>query len=141
MLESTVLSRSPEDTERAGEALGRTLKRGDIVLLSGPLGSGKTVLVRGLARALGVTETVTSPSFLIVSEYEGAPPLVHVDLYRLQSPEELENLGLRDITSETAVTVVEWGERAADLLPPDCLRVSIEIRGAETRLISMRRRP
>ncbi len=111
------LSQSPEETRRLGEKLGARLKPGDLVLLFGDLGAGKTTFVQGLARGLGVPpETyVSSPSFALVHEYQGRIPLYHVDLYRL-SPEETEDLGLAELLSQGAM-VIEWAERLAENLP------------------------
>ena len=108
---------SEEDTEAAGSAVGRSLCAGDVVSLSGPLGCGKTVFVRGLARALAIEELITSPSFVIVQQYEGRLPFYHLDLYRLNSSVELEELGFRDMLSSGAVLAIEWGEKAGALLP------------------------
>jgi len=111
-------TKSAEETEALGEALGRRLVSGDLVLLYGDLGTGKTTFVKGLARGLGVPEEtyVVSPSLALINEYEGRVPLYHVDLYRL-SPEEVEDLGLWDLLSR-GVMVVEWAERLEDAPPP-----------------------
>jgi tRNA threonylcarbamoyladenosine biosynthesis protein TsaE len=114
---ASLRSTSEEETDRAGQGLGAGLVAGDVVCLSGPLGCGKTIFVKGLARALGVTERVTSPSFIIAQEYEGLIPLTHLDLYRLAGWQELEELGFRDMLSSRSVLAVEWGERAGPLLP------------------------
>lgn len=100
---------------------------GTVVALSGKLGSGKTVFVRGIARALGISSPITSPSFTIVSEYEAAVPLVHVDLYRTGSDEELELLGIEEIFAKQAVVAIEWAEKGASFLPEPHIRVLIEI--------------
>ncbi len=104
-----------------GEALGRGLRAGDIVLLRGPLGAGKTTLTQGLARALNVAGVVTSPTFVLINEYDGAPPLLHLDAYRLEGLDwnELRDAGLEDFLNRTdAVRVVEWPSMIADWLPP-----------------------
>jgi len=107
-------TRSPEETRALGEALARKLVPGDLLLLYGDLGSGKTTFVQGLARGLGVPEEVyvVSPSFSLVNEYPGRIPLFHVDLYRL-GPEEVEELGLYEMLSR-GVMVVEWAERLGE---------------------------
>lgn len=107
-----------QDTERLGERIGAELSAGDVVLLSGPLGAGKTVLARGIGRALGVSGAVTSPTFVIAREHPPAPggrgvALVHVDAYRLGGRAELDDLDL-DTDLDTAVVVVEWGEGIAE---------------------------
>jgi tRNA threonylcarbamoyladenosine biosynthesis protein TsaE len=107
------------DSRRLGEAIARTLEPQDLVLLSGPLGSGKTFVVRALLRALGVTDRVTSPTFTLMNEYRTARgPLVHADLYRVRERGAIEvaRLGLREMRSEGAVLLVEWGDHVVEAL-------------------------
>lgn len=125
------------DTERLGARIGATLSAGDVVLLSGPLGAGKTVLAKGIARGLGVTGPVTSPTFVIAREHPPAAggrgiPLVHVDAYRLGGRAELDDLDLDTELTEAAV-VVEWGEGLAEPLAERRLLVRLRRRcaGAE----------
>jgi tRNA threonylcarbamoyladenosine biosynthesis protein TsaE len=99
-----------------GERIGGVLAPGSIVLLRGPLGSGKTVLVKGIARGLGVEDEIISPSYTIVADYPGRIPLAHVDLYRIEGETQLANLGLDDLLAGPNVTVVEWGEKLEPLL-------------------------
>ena len=113
-----------EETRALGERLGRELHRGDILLLSGDLGTGKTCLTQGIGRGLGCTTPVNSPSFVLMNEYEGREKLFHVDLYRIEDIEELDDLGLWDY-AEHGVLVIEWPERGADLLPGDGLVVEL----------------
>ena len=120
----------PADTEALGERLAAGLRAGDLVVLAGPLGAGKTVLVRGLARGLGVTGPVTSPTFVIAREHRPLPggrgvPLVHVDAYRLGGAAELDDLDLDTDLSE-AVVVVEWGEGVAERLAARHLLVRLQ---------------
>ena len=115
------LSRSPEDTERIGEELGRTLHPGCVVAFRGGLGMGKTAFTRGLARGLGCAGRVTSPTFTIVNEYDGAPPLFHFDMYRLGSSDELFDIGWEDYLTRGGVCAVEWSERVDDAMPADTL--------------------
>ena len=119
------LSHSPEETEQLGEQLGRTLRPGSVVAYRGDLGMGKTAFTRGLARGLGCTCRVTSPTFTIVNEYSGALPLFHFDMYRLDSSDDLFDIGWEDYLSRGGVCAVEWSERVEDALPDDTLRVSI----------------
>jgi tRNA threonylcarbamoyladenosine biosynthesis protein TsaE len=115
-----------EATEALGEQLAAFLAPGDILALYGELGAGKTCLVRGLARGLGVDEsTVASPSFTLINEYEGRPPLVHLDCYRLHSPEAIEELGLDDYFVGGKILVIEWAERIPDL-PAERVNIAIE---------------
>ena len=109
--------RSVADTVRLGEQLALQLRPGDIILLEGPLGSGKTTLVKGIARSLGVEAEITSPSYPIVSEYSGRCDLYHVDLYRIESFAEFEALGLDDVMYSSNITLIEWGEKLRDRLP------------------------
>lgn len=114
-------------TQAAGAALGRAVRRGDVVTLSGELGAGKTTFARGFLRALGHEGEVPSPSFAIVQPYEAVdPPVWHVDLYRLESPDELQELGLD--TAEDGVLLVEWPERAGEGCWRDALRLSLSVR-------------
>jgi tRNA threonylcarbamoyladenosine biosynthesis protein TsaE len=111
-----------------GAALAAVLRAGDVVLVDGDLGAGKTVLTQGLARAAGVVEPVTSPTFTLIRSYptSAGPTLLHADVYRLETRREIEDLGLSDLLDEGAFAVVEWGQRAATVLGPDCLVVAIE---------------
>lgn len=130
-------SDSAEATRELGFRMGRKLKSGDVVALEGPLGAGKTVFVQGLAGALGITEAVSSPTFTIISEYRGSMMLYHMDLYRLNTPEEFAFLGVEEIIEGDGVTVVEWGEKAGDELPERSIRVNITIGDNGERLIQM----
>jgi len=105
-----VVTNSPDETEAEGEELGRGLRAGDLILLTGPLGAGKTTFVRGLARGAGSEAQVASPTFQLVRIYPGRVQLAHVDLYRVKAAGELADLGLDELIDEGAV-VVEWGDR------------------------------
>jgi tRNA threonylcarbamoyladenosine biosynthesis protein TsaE len=113
-----------EETRDLGERLGRVLRQGDIVLLSGELGTGKTCLAQGIGRGLACSAPVNSPSFVLMNEYPGRETLFHVDLYRVEDVEELDDLGLWDY-AERGVLVIEWPERGADLLPGDGLVIEL----------------
>jgi tRNA threonylcarbamoyladenosine biosynthesis protein TsaE len=113
------------ETHALGQRLGALLHAGDVVVLDGDLGTGKTVVAKGIAIALGVTEPVVSPTFTVVREYDAATPLVHVDVYRLDHLQELHDLGFDDLVGGEAVTVVEWGDRVSAVLPSDRLRVHL----------------
>ena len=123
---TTRTTHGARETAAVGEAVGSFLHPGDLVVLTGDLGAGKTTFVKGLARALGVQETVTSPTFTIVQEYEGRVPLAHVDVYRLDRIQELHDFGFEELLDER-VTVVEWGEAIAAVLPRDRIDVRIEL--------------
>ena len=119
------LSHSPEETEHIGEMLGRRLRPGTVVAYRGGLGMGKTAFTRGLARGLGCAGRVTSPTFTIVNEYDGATPLFHFDMYRLGSSDELFDIGWEDYLTRGGVCAVEWSERVDDAMPADSLWVDI----------------
>jgi tRNA threonylcarbamoyladenosine biosynthesis protein TsaE len=113
-------------THALGQRIGALLRAGDVVVLDGGLGTGKTVLAKGIAVALGIDEPVVSPTFTVVREYDAPTPMVHVDVYRLDHLQELHDLGFDDLVGGDAVTVVEWGDRVSAALPPDRLRVLLE---------------
>lgn len=119
------LSHSPEETEHIGEMLGRRLRPGTVVAYRGGLGMGKTAFTRGLARGLGCAGRVTSPTFTIVNEYDGATPLFHFDMYRLGSSDELFDIGWEDYLTRGGVCAVEWSERVDNAMPADTLWVDI----------------
>jgi tRNA threonylcarbamoyladenosine biosynthesis protein TsaE len=120
-----VCSRSADDTHALGVRLAALLRPGDVVVLTGDLGAGKTVLAKGIAAGLGVSEPVVSPTFTIVREYEGDIPLQHLDVYRLDHFQEVIDLGLDELLDGHAVTIVEWGEAVSALLPVDRLEISL----------------
>jgi tRNA threonylcarbamoyladenosine biosynthesis protein TsaE len=122
---------SPDQTRAVAAALGELLVAGDLVLLVGDLGAGKTAFVQGLARGLGVEEPVTSPTFTIVQEYDGRLPLTHVDVYRLDRVQDLYDLGLEE-RADRGVTVVEWGDLVEQAVPAEHLVVRIEPGAADT---------
>ena len=120
------VTNSPEETEALGEMLAGRLEPGTVIAFTGDLGAGKTAFVRGLARGLGITERVTSPTFTIVNEYEGGRlPLFHFDMYRLGSADELFDIGWEDYLARGGVCAVEWSENVSDALEEGCLRVDI----------------
>jgi tRNA threonylcarbamoyladenosine biosynthesis protein TsaE len=127
-----------EATTRAiGAALAGLLRPGDVVGLTGDLGAGKTRLVQGAAAALGVTDPVVSPTFMLVREYDGDPPVHHVDAYRLSGPLELEDLGLEEVLAPDAVVFVEWSDRVAAALPGSRLELVLRTRDDDTRVIAV----
>jgi len=130
------VSGSVEETERLGGLLAASLEAGDVIALSGPLGAGKTRFIAGVARALGGRGVVRSPTFTLVNEYRGRLPLVHADLYRVDS-HEVEGLGL-DEHRERGVLAVEWGEKLPAALLEAALGLEFEIRSAEERAILAR---
>ncbi len=129
---------SAEATRAIGQLLGESCAGGETIALIGPLGAGKTCLVRGLAVGLGApAETVTSPTFVLIHEYAGRVPLYHVDLYRLDERDAVNGLGLEEYIDSTGVTVIEWADRAPAVLPGDHLRITIEHLGGDRRLVTL----
>jgi tRNA threonylcarbamoyladenosine biosynthesis protein TsaE len=128
---------SAEESRSLGRRLGASLGPGSVVALRGELGSGKTVMAQGVASGLGFSGYVSSPSFVIVNEYAAGVPIYHVDLYRVEGPESLGDIGHREMFWGDGVAIVEWAERAGDLLPSDRLDVAISIVGPESRVIDV----
>ena len=124
-------------TEALGEVLAPLLRAGDVLLLSGDLGAGKTQLTKGIARGLGVAEPVTSPTFNILLVHEGRIPLYHFDLYRLETSDQLDEIDYWGTLEADGVAVVEWGDRFADALPADGVNVRIHITGDDTRELAL----
>ena len=133
-----VVTRSVEETRALGEELGRdVLVAGDVVVLTGELGTGKTALAQGVGRGLEVDGPVVSPTFTLVRQYEGRVPLCHADFYRLERMQEIHSLGLEEQIDDS-VTLIEWGEVAATALPSDRLEVRITAgAGPDERIIEL----
>ncbi len=119
------LSHNVSETEALGEALAKHLSAGDVIAYLGDLGAGKTAFTRGLARGLGCTGRVTSPTFTIVNEYEGTIPLFHFDMYRLSDADELFDIGWDDYLNRGGICAVEWSERITEELPRGSVTVTI----------------
>ena len=130
-------SRSAEETRALGERLGARLGAGDVVACIGALGAGKTCFLQGLARGLGVTTDVTSPTFVLVNEYAGRLRVHHIDAYRTESLGELVELGVEEMLHGDGVTVVEWADKLLSLLPPRTVIVEIRGLGDEPREIDV----
>ncbi|HZT42027.1 MAG TPA: tRNA (adenosine(37)-N6)-threonylcarbamoyltransferase complex ATPase subunit type 1 TsaE [Chthonomonadaceae bacterium] len=129
--QETFLLRDRAETRRWGEALGARLQGGQVVALIGDLGAGKTTLTQAIARGMGVTAPVTSPTFTLVHEYAGRIPLFHFDAYRLERPEEMADLGFDEYLEREGVVVVEWADRVEPLLPAERLTLTLEIEETE----------
>jgi tRNA threonylcarbamoyladenosine biosynthesis protein TsaE len=135
----TINTQSAEETFAAGARLARILRPGDVVALTGELGAGKTCFVQGLARGLGARTWATSPTFVLVNEYRGDVPIHHVDAYRVAGPAEMIEIGLLELIDGDGVTVIEWADRIAALLPDRAIHVAIDGVGDEPRTITTRR--
>jgi tRNA threonylcarbamoyladenosine biosynthesis protein TsaE len=131
------VSGSPEDTRAIGAALAPVLHPGDVITLSGDLGAGKTCLVQGAAVALGVRARVTSPSFVLVREYEGVLPVLHLDIYRLGNLQELVDLGYEEFLDPKWVVFIEWGDAAGPLLPEEYLGIDLRRGDDDSRTITL----
>ncbi|KTB48059.1 tRNA (adenosine(37)-N6)-threonylcarbamoyltransferase complex ATPase subunit type 1 TsaE [Dehalogenimonas alkenigignens] len=122
----SIESKTAAVTRKIGQAIGQGLRPGDVILLAGPLGAGKTTLVQGIAKGLGVMGSVMSPTFVLMRELDGRLKLYHLDLYRLEKMPEIADLGLDDYLFGEGVTVVEWADRATALWPEAHLRIDLE---------------
>ena len=136
-LRARVRTSSPDATIALGERLGRVAAAGDLVCLWGELGAGKTQLAKGIARGLGISDTVNSPTFILMNEYAGRMPLFHVDLYRLADATDALAGGVVDDRQSDGLTVVEWPERMGEILPADRVDVRIGGTGDEPREIEV----
>ena len=130
---------SVDDTRDLAAEVAALAAPGDLIVLAGDLGTGKTAFAQGFARGLGVEEPVTSPAFILVHTYQGRLPLVHLDVYRLETMQELVDLGIAELLDDGAVTLIEWGDAVAPGLPADFLEVRLEAPGGpDDRLFSIR---
>lgn len=124
-------TKSPEDTRELAAAVAGLIKSGDIVLLAGDLGAGKTTFAQGFGRALGIEEPITSPTFTLMRPYQGRLRLLHCDVYRLDRLQEILDLGITELVDDESVALVEWGDRAEPVLPPDFLEIEITYGSSE----------
>lgn len=138
----TLQTAGPEQTRRVGALIGRQARAGDVFLLSGPLGAGKTCLTQGIAAGLGVEGYVRSPTFVLMTRHHGRLTLHHLDLYRIGGPEEAWDLGLDEQLFGDGVCVIEWAERAESVLPPEALWVELDYApGEEQRTLTFPNAP
>jgi tRNA threonylcarbamoyladenosine biosynthesis protein TsaE len=134
----TITVRSEEDTARLGQALAEVVEPAVVIALVGPLGAGKTRLVRAIAEALGVDPSaISSPTFVLIHEYEGRLPIYHFDAYRLKTSEAFQDLGVADYWGGDGVCLVEWADRVRDLLPEDCWTITLEHVGPTSRVVGI----
>lgn len=135
-MEKIYNTKSQQETQNLGFLLGKLLTPGDFIALSGPLGAGKTAFSKGVAQGLDIRDDVLSPTFTIINEYKGKYLLAHMDAYRLEGPEEMENTGFDDYLSDYIV-LLEWPERVESIVPDDALWISIKITGKNHREIKL----
>jgi tRNA threonylcarbamoyladenosine biosynthesis protein TsaE len=133
----SVISNSEAETEKAGAGLAAVLKKGDVVALYGPVGAGKTSFARGVAGGFGREASVKSPSFTLVNEYPGDPPLYHIDFYRLESEMEIVDLGWMDYLNRGCIVVIEWAGKVRKMLPSGRFEVYFEILGPGMRRLEV----
>ncbi len=126
---------SDEETFSIGEKIGSLLKPSQVIALVGGLGAGKTTLTKGIGKALGVTEEITSPTYTIISEYEGEIPLYHIDTYRLSGADDAEALGIEEYLNGDGVCVIEWSERIRSLIPEDAIQIELRLETNNRRII------
>ncbi len=124
MLEFT--TKTSEETIELGFKIGQKLKKGNIIAMQGTLAAGKTTITKGIAKALEITDTITSPTFCLISEYYGKMPLYHMDVYRLEGSEDFENLGTEDMLYGDGVCIIEWSEKIMDSLPKETIIINIQ---------------
>lgn len=133
-----IITKSPQETINLAKNISKYLKTKDVLALSGELGSGKTVFVKGIALGLGLKkEEIISPSFVLMQEYSGKIPLYHFDLYRVKDLRELLLIGYQEYLEDRGVSVIEWANRAKNLLPKEYLDINIKIRKDTTRVITL----
>ncbi len=133
----TLITHSEEETIALGKKIGSKLQKGDVVALQGTLGAGKTTITKGIALALGIEDTITSPTFCLISEYEGKMPLYHMDVYRLEGGEDFINLGVDDMLYGRGVCLIEWSEKIMEELPKKTIILRLEPKEDGSRTISL----
>ncbi|MBP5251151.1 MAG: tRNA (adenosine(37)-N6)-threonylcarbamoyltransferase complex ATPase subunit type 1 TsaE [Treponema sp.] len=121
-----IITKSAEETVSLGEKIGAALKKGDVIAMSGTLAAGKTTITKGIAKSLGIKDEITSPTFCLVSEYEGKMPLYHMDVYRLEGPEDFETLGPDEMLYGNGVCIIEWSEKIRQCLPKKTIFLDIK---------------
>ena len=137
--ETIILTNSESETLDVARSLGKTLSAGAVVALTGDLGAGKTVFAQGIAESLDIREQITSPTFTLINEYRGRLLLYHMDLYRLDSTREIEDIGIVDYLYGDGVCVIEWAEKLRELMPSNAIAVSLRPSGKTRREIQIER--
>ncbi len=134
-MKKEIISLSPEETFDLARSIGSGLKRGTVIAITGDLGAGKTLFAKGIALGMGIEDDVTSPSFSIMESYDSEIPLYHFDLYRIEYPDELDNLFFEEYWEGDGVSVIEWAENAGDRLPDRTIKISMQYSDEKTRRI------
>ena len=133
----TLTTHNEEETIALGKKIGGKLQKGDVIALQGTLGAGKTTITKGIASALDIDETITSPTFCLISEYEGKMPLYHMDVYRLEGAEDFINLGVDDMLYGRGVCLIEWSEKIMEELPKKTIVLRLEPHDDGSRTITL----
>ncbi len=134
----TIKTQTPRETEELGRRIGEKLRKGAVVSLRGSLGAGKTVIAKGIARALSIGEAIVSPTFTLVQEYEGREKLYHLDIYRLSGEDEFESMGGEEFLYPDGITLIEWSEKIDSMLPDETVFISITINDDLSRSIEIK---
>ena len=137
----TLKTNTAEETIELGRKIGRLLTKGDVIAMQGTLAAGKTTITKGIAESLGVTDTITSPTFCLISEYSGKMPLYHMDVYRLDGGEDFINLGTDDMIYGESVSIIEWSEKIMDELPKKTIILKLEPQEDGSRIITIENWP
>lgn len=140
-MEKVIRTQSPQETQSLGVKIGQKLRPGDVIALIGDLGTGKTCLTQGIARGVGIApdEVVSSPSYILINEYNGNIPIYHIDLYRIETATEIAELGLGEYVDGNGVCIIEWADRMDDTLPDKCIRIHMTWIDENTRSITIER--
>lgn len=133
----TFKTQTAEQTILLGQKIGEKLKKGDVIAMQGTLAAGKTTITKGIAKALGINDTITSPTFCLISEYYGKMPLYHMDVYRLDGSEDFINLGTDDMIYGDGVSIIEWSEKVMNELPQNTIILKITPQDDGSRLITI----
>jgi tRNA threonylcarbamoyladenosine biosynthesis protein TsaE len=133
-MEEVFFSSSPEETENIGKMIAKKARPGDIFLFEGSLGAGKSVLIRGMAAELGITEPLLSPTFTLVNEYLGKVKFYHFDLYRLDEPFELYEIGFEEYVYSDGISCIEWASKCGELLPDESIKVDITLENEKRKI-------
>lgn len=131
------VTNNTEETIELGKKIGKYLRKGDVIAMQGTLAAGKTTITKGIAQSLDISETITSPTFCLISEYEGKMPLYHMDVYRLDNEEDFANLGTEDMIYGNGVSIIEWSEKIMNELPKKTIILKIEPQEDGSRIITL----